>query len=251
MKPRLRGVFHQYAFFVALVAGVDARRTRRLRPGAASRRRSTPPSSPRCSASARSTIAATGVRPRARVDAAARPLEDPAADCGHVHAVRAARAGRQARDVLLVLIWAGAAAGLVLNLVWIDAPGWLAAVVYLALGWTGVARDAGAASAVGGTAGDAALRRRRRSTRSARSRTRCAGPNPWPAVFGFHEIFHLLVIARRDRAVRRVAGVRGARFLTRLNRPALPLHEHEWRRRMPSGVRRSRGAVRNPPAQGH
>jgi hypothetical protein len=44
--------------------------------------------------------------------------------------------------VLLVLVWAGAAAGLVLNLVWIDAPKW--------------------SSAAG-------------STRSARSPTRCAG----------------------------------------------------------------------------
>ena len=33
------------------------------------------------------------------------------------------------------------------------------------------------------------------STASARSCTRRSGPNPWPAVFGYHEVFHSLVVA--------------------------------------------------------
>ena len=96
-------------------------------------------------------------------------------------------------DVILVVVWAGAAAGLVLNLAWIDAPTWVTAA---RLRRARLGRRRGRAGA---------LRRReshRRcwcssaaaSTRSARSHTRSSGPNPAPATFGYHEIFHLLVI---------------------------------------------------------
>jgi hemolysin III len=108
--------------------------------------------------------------------------------------------------VLLVLVWAGAAAGLVLNLVWIDAPNWVAAAVYLSLGWIGVLAvpqlfsGAGTAWAtlmvVGGglyTLGAIAYALRR--------------PNPWPAVFGFHELFHVLVVAAAAVHFVGVAGV--------------------------------------------
>jgi hemolysin III len=95
-------------------------------------------------------------------------------------------------NVVLIVVWAGAAAGLVLNLAWIDAPTWLTALVFLALGWVGVAAvpelfDVGVAPAVlvfvgGGlyTLGALAYATKR--------------PNPAPAVFGYHEIFHVLVI---------------------------------------------------------
>jgi hemolysin III len=94
---------------------------------------------------------------------------------------------------VLVTVWAAAAVGLLLNVVWIDAPRWVAAIVYLAVGWVGVMAlpqlfsEAGVAPAVlvivgGGlyTLGALAYAAHR--------------PNPWPAVFGFHEIFHLFVI---------------------------------------------------------
>ena len=99
-----------------------------------------------------------------------------------------------AADFVLVVVWAGAAAGLLLNLFWIDAPAWVAAIVYLALGWVGVLTlpqlfdragvAAGVLVIVGGglyTLGAVGYALRR--------------PNPWPAVFGFHEIFHILVVA--------------------------------------------------------
>jgi hemolysin III len=99
--------------------------------------------------------------------------------------------GRTA-DVILVVVWAGAAAGLVLNLAWVDAPKWLTALVFIALGWIGVAAvpemfDLGVAPAVlvfvGGalyTLGALAYALKR--------------PDPYPATFGYHEVFHLLVI---------------------------------------------------------
>ncbi len=40
--------------------------------------------------------------------------------------------------VVLAVVWGGAMIGVVLKLVWIDAPKWLISGVYLALGWVGV-----------------------------------------------------------------------------------------------------------------
>lgn len=95
-------------------------------------------------------------------------------------------------DAILIVVWVGAAAGLVLNLAWVDAPKWLTALVFIALGWVGVVAvpemlDLGIAPAVlvfvgGGlyTLGALSYALRR--------------PNPAPATFGYHEIFHVLVI---------------------------------------------------------
>jgi hemolysin III len=96
--------------------------------------------------------------------------------------------------VILVVVWAGALGGIVLKLVWIDAPKALVAVLYVALGWVAVVAfpdlldGLGVTSTVlvaaGGllyTAGAVVYALRR--------------PDPVPAVFGYHEIFHLLVIA--------------------------------------------------------
>jgi hemolysin III len=94
--------------------------------------------------------------------------------------------------VILVAVWVGAGAGLVLNLAWIDAPKWLTTTVFVVLGWVGVVAvpelfSVGVAPAVlvivgGGlyTLGALAYALKR--------------PNPVPAVFGYHEIFHLFVI---------------------------------------------------------
>ena len=95
---------------------------------------------------------------------------------------------------ILVAVWGGALAGVVLKLVWIDAPKWLVAGVYVALGWVAVAAfpqmldrvgvTATAMVAAGGllyTAGAIIYAVRR--------------PDPVPSVFGYHELFHALVIA--------------------------------------------------------
>ena len=95
---------------------------------------------------------------------------------------------------LLIAVWAGAAAGTVVQLIWIEAPKWVTASVYLAVGSIGAfgfpaivieaGIGAGALVAVGGalyTAGAIVYARQR--------------PDPSPAVFGYHEIFHVLVIA--------------------------------------------------------
>jgi hemolysin III len=95
---------------------------------------------------------------------------------------------------ILIAVWTGAGAGIVMTMLWIDAPKWLIAIVYVALGWVAVAAfpemldrlgiTAVSLVAAGGvlyTAGAVVYARRR--------------PDPAPAVFGYHEIFHVLVIA--------------------------------------------------------
>lgn len=91
--------------------------------------------------------------------------------------------------VILAVVWGGAAAGVALNMTWPHAPRWVAAPMYIALGWVAVVvlpdfLHAGGVVvlvllATGGaiyTVGAIfyALRR----------------PDPWPAVFGHHEFFH-------------------------------------------------------------
>jgi hemolysin III len=95
--------------------------------------------------------------------------------------------------VILVAVWAGALGGILLKLVWIDAPKLLTAIVYVALGWVAVAAFpdlidelglTGTALVVAGgllyTAGALVYAFKR--------------PDPVPTVFGYHEVFHALVI---------------------------------------------------------
>jgi hemolysin III len=95
---------------------------------------------------------------------------------------------------ILVVVWAGAAGGVVLNLAWADAPKWLIAIVYVAIGWVAAAatpdlwRDLGAVPTLLIGAGGVLY-----SLGAAVYATQ--RPDPSPEVFGYHEVFHLLVIA--------------------------------------------------------
>jgi hemolysin III len=95
---------------------------------------------------------------------------------------------------VLVVVWIGAAAGIALNLCWRQAPSWVGVAVYVALGWVAVVavpqllRQLGVvgtgllvAGGLAYSAGALVYARRR--------------PDPAPAVLGYHEIFHLLVVA--------------------------------------------------------
>ncbi|MEJ7789671.1 MAG: hemolysin III family protein [Thermoleophilaceae bacterium] len=96
-------------------------------------------------------------------------------------------------DVILVIVWSGALGGILLKILWIDAPNWVAALIYVGLGWVAVAAAPGMVSAIGITASSmvgvggvlytigAVVYARRR-------------PDPVPTVFGYHEVFHVLVI---------------------------------------------------------
>jgi hemolysin III len=191
-RPRLRGVFHQYAFFASLLAGFPLVAT-------------APPSARfAATAFAASVAAMFGVsavyhrvtwrpRPRAwmaRVDHATIYLL--IAGTYTPYALLALSGAW--RVVVLAVVWSGAAAAIVLKFAWVDAPKALAAALGVVLGWAGVValpqlvKEVGAAASMLVLAGGAlytagavvyALRR----------------PDPLPAVFGYHELFHAFVVA--------------------------------------------------------
>jgi hemolysin III len=193
LKPRLRGVLHQWAFFVSLVAGavlVALAPTGRAAAVAAL-----------YVAALAGLFGASALYHRVAWRPSLRPwfrrLDHSmifVLIAGTFTPVIVLGLEGVLPVVVLAIVWAGALAGVVLKLVWLGAPRWLVAAVYVVLGWVGVillpevVRSAGVAAATlfvaGGllyTAGALVYARRR--------------PDPRPAVFGFHEVFHVFVIA--------------------------------------------------------
>jgi hemolysin III len=93
--------------------------------------------------------------------------------------------------VTLAIAWTGAAVGVAFSLGWVNAPRALTAGSYLLLGWVAVIMLPDVLGltpllllAAGGLLYSAG------AFVNATQR-----PNPWPRTFGFHEVFHALVIA--------------------------------------------------------
>ena len=192
VRPRLRGVVHQWSFFVALVAGIALVV---LAPAGRA--------TLACAVYAAALCALFGTsalyhrvtwRPPARrwmrrLDHSMIFVLIAATYTPFATLVLSEPLG----DVVLLGVWGGALAGIVFTLVWIQAPKWLTATAYVALGWfslialpqlverTGVGALALlAAGGVAYTAGAVVYARRR--------------PDPRPGVFGYHELFHVLVV---------------------------------------------------------
>jgi hemolysin III len=95
---------------------------------------------------------------------------------------------------LLIAVWGGALAGAVVELIWTDSPKWVSAAVYVGVGLIGAIGFPAIISETGITAGILI---------AAGGALYITGaviyaverPNPSPSVFGYHEIFHALVIA--------------------------------------------------------
>jgi hemolysin III len=191
--PRLRGVFHQYAFFAAVAAGVVL------------------------------VALADGFRERFAVwvYAAALAAMLGASALYHRFPWRSTAARLRARrldhamifvfiagsytpfallaftgalqTIILASVWAGAALGAVVELYWIHAPRWVSAVAYLTVGWVGIVAlpeffpSLGVAVAVLVIVGAGLY------TLGAIAYA-TTWPNPSPRWFGFHEVFHLLVV---------------------------------------------------------
>jgi hemolysin III len=94
---------------------------------------------------------------------------------------------------LLIIIWSGALAAILIRVFWLHAPRWSYVPIYIALGWMALwfmpaFWRAGHAFVVLLLAGGIAY---------------TAGaivyglkkPNPWPSHFGFHEVFHACTVA--------------------------------------------------------
>ena len=194
VKPRLRGVSHEYAFFVSLVLGAGLII---LAKGGEARLAVT--------IYALSLSALFGVsalyhrvdwkRPSAR--RWMRRLDHTMIFfliAGTVTPFALLVMEPPLSTAVLIAVWSGALAGTLVELVWIEHPKWVAAIVYIAVGMIGavgfpaIVVEAGLAAgvliAVGGAlyATGAIIYAAQR-------------PDPSPAVFGYHEIFHVLVIA--------------------------------------------------------
>jgi hemolysin III len=93
---------------------------------------------------------------------------------------------------ILIAVWSVALVGAVFKLVWIDAPGWLVAATYVATGWIAVVATPELAHRLGLAAvlalGLGGVLYSVGAVIYARQR-----PDPAPTVFGYHELFHLLV----------------------------------------------------------
>jgi hemolysin III len=191
--PRLRGVFHAYAFWAATVAAavlIALAPTPQARVAAAI-----------YGAGLCALFACSGLYHRWRWSPRWKPLLRRL-DHSTIYLFIAASSTPVAmlvlegstRVVVLASVWAGAALGILFALAWIDAPRMLTCATYLACGWVAVIAipqmlvKVGVAAFVlfllGGilySVGATIYAARR--------------PDPWPKTFGFHELFHVLVIA--------------------------------------------------------
>ncbi len=95
---------------------------------------------------------------------------------------------------LLALVWGGAALGIVQSVLWIHAPKPLVAAIYVALGWA-VLPVLPTLRAVLGTPALALLGAGGAAYTLGAVIYAARRPDPFPRVFGYHEVFHALVIA--------------------------------------------------------
>ena len=194
VKPRLRGVSHEYAFFVSLVLG------------------------------ALLVILADGASARASVAIYAASLSALFGVSALYHRVNWKRPSSRRwmrrldhtmiffliagtltpfavlvmepplATALLIAVWGGALAGTIVELVWTDSPKWISASVYVAVGLIGAVGFPAIIAETGLVAGILI------ATGGVLYITGAVvyavgRPDPSPAVFGYHEIFHALVIA--------------------------------------------------------
>jgi hemolysin III len=194
IKPRLRGVLHQWAFFVSVIAGTVL-----------------VVAAPAGRATLATAIYAASVSALFGVSAVYHRItwESPEARrwmrrLDHTM-IFFLIAGTYTPFCLLVLdgtlatailcaVWGGALAGVVLNLVWIDSPKWVTAAVYVSVGWVAIVAFPKLTSELGVMAivllGLGGVLYTLGAVVYARKK-----PDPSPTVFGYHEIFHALVIA--------------------------------------------------------
>ncbi|MGH2973152.1 MAG: PAQR family membrane homeostasis protein TrhA [Gaiellaceae bacterium] len=191
-RPRLRGVLHQVGFVVACLVGValvaDLEGKRLVAAGA-------------FAASAIAMLGASALYHRVTWRSATARMRMRRVDHAGIYVLIAGTytpvgllsLHGTLQHVVLAIVWSGAAAAILTKVFWVRAPKWLSAVFGITLGWVGVAampqlaHSAGAAAVVllsaGGlayTAGAVVYARRR--------------PDPVPAVFGYHELFHALTL---------------------------------------------------------
>ncbi len=192
VKPRMRGVLHECAFFVSLVSGAV------LVAVAPTTGSSLVLAVYAVSVAAlfgvsalfhRHTWAPAGRRRMRRIDHSTIYI----AIAGSYTAVAGIALGGWARIAVLCIVWGGAIIGITLRQAWLDAPKWVIALPYVVVGWSAVVVIPQLVHALGGlgfgllVAGGLAYSFG--ALVYARKR-----PNPVPGVFGYHEVFHACTV---------------------------------------------------------
>ena len=95
---------------------------------------------------------------------------------------------------LLAVVWAGAGTAILFKFVWVDAPKWLAAAIAIALGWVAIIAFPQLLDGVGWAAIGLVLAGGLLYTLGGLVYA-FRRPDPFPSVFGYHEVFHVLVVA--------------------------------------------------------
>jgi hemolysin III len=193
LTPRLRGVLHQYAFFVSLVLAVPlviaAAGTREV-VGAAV-----------FAAGTAAMFGASALYLRGRWAPATRRRMRRLDHCGIFLMI----AGSYTPFALLALdgtwriaelafVWSVVALAIAFRLVWVDSPGWITAALAVALGWAALFAAPEAYGTLGWSGLTLLLVSGVLYTVGAVVYS-CRRPNPFPAVFGFHELFHVFNVA--------------------------------------------------------
>jgi hemolysin III len=93
----------------------------------------------------------------------------------------------------LAAIWIGSLVGVLKSLVWPDAPKWMTALLCVVLGWTVIGQVIDRAAVIGSTSvwllvASGAIYSLGALVYAIKR------PDPFPRVFGYHEVFHALVI---------------------------------------------------------
>lgn len=194
LRPRLRGVFHQWAFYAALAMGAV------LVPvadGVSARLAALA-----YAAGLAAMFGASALYHRVDWRSAASALRARRLDHSMIFVFIASTytpfvvvvLEGPLRIVLVACVWSGVALGVLLTLAWIHAPRWLVAVAYLAVGWVAVPALPQLFSADGVASTVLLLVGGGLYTLGAVAYA-CKRPNPFPATLGFHEVFHLLTVA--------------------------------------------------------
>jgi hemolysin III len=192
VRPRLRGVFHQYAFFVFLGLGAALVAT-----ASGARERVSAAVFGGCVAL---TFGVSALYHRVSWRPAARRVMRR---LDHA-AIYLLIAGTYTPYGLLVLsgawrfsilgvVWIGAAVAIAQKAIWVDAPKWVTAAAGIGLGWVGVAAFPQIVEATG-SVGTALLAAGGILYTCGAVVYALRRPDPVPAVFGYHELFHVLTI---------------------------------------------------------
>jgi hemolysin III len=192
VKPRLRGVFHQVAFFVSLVSGaalIWAAPTTGSKVIMAVYAASISLLFGVSAVFHRHSWGPVGRRRMRRADHSTIFI----AIAGSYTAVAGIALTGWARTAVLCIVWAGALVGITLRQVWLDAPKWVIALPYVVVGWAAVVVLPQLFRALGGL-GFTLLLAGGLAYSAGAAVYALKKPDPVPGVFGYHEVFHACTI---------------------------------------------------------